>query len=246
MAPLRNDLTGVLPVDKPADWTSHDVVAKIKNVFKLKKIGHAGTLDPMATGVLVILCGRATKLSDRLMAEAKTYFFKARFGLITTTQDTSGEILEERAVPNDLTAEKIKAALSNFQGEISQLPPMYSAIKVNGQRLYKLARRGAEIEREPRKIFIYSFQLVNFAGNEAAFLCRCSKGTYVRTLAHDLGLALGCGAALSELRRTEGGGFTSEEAFPLEEILKWDLETFQEKSANAYAKISQSSSGKPL
>jgi len=237
MSRERNDVQGVLIVDKPPDWTSHDVVAKLRGFFKIGKIGHAGTLDPMATGLLAVLCGKATKLSDALMASPKTYLMTARFGIETATQDITGETVAEKPLPQNFSRELIEEALGEFRGGILQTPPMFSALKVNGQKLYKAARSGREIEREKRPVTVYDFRLLDLDKNEATFICRCSKGTYVRTLAHDLGAKLGCGAALSSLRRTEGCFASIEEGRTLDEILSWDLEKLREEAGKGMEKI---------
>ena len=237
MSRERNDVEGVLIVDKPADWTSHDVVAKLRGFFQIKKIGHAGTLDPMATGLLAVLCGKSTKLSDALMASPKTYQMAARFGIETNTQDITGETVAEKPLPENFSKETLEKAMEGFRGEILQTPPMFSALKINGQKLYKAARSGKEIEREKRPVTIYDFRLLTLKGNEASFTCRCSKGTYVRTLAHDLGQKLGCGAALTSLRRTEGCFSAIEEGHTLDELLSWDLGKLREEAQKGLEKI---------
>lgn len=210
-------MDGVLVIDKPAGITSHDVVDAVRRRLGTKKVGHAGTLDPDATGVLMIGVGRATRLLSYAQSSPKRYRATARFGATTTTQDASGTVLEER--PVDLTETKIADALAGFLGDIEQIPPMVSAVKIGGERLYKKALRGEEVERPPRPVTIYELRLVEFDGDESATLdVRCSAGTYVRTLVHDLGLTLGCGAHLSSLRRTEAGGFRVEEAIGLDEV----------------------------
>jgi len=209
---------GVLLVDKPKTWTSHDVVAKVRGHFRFKKVGHCGTLDPMATGLLVLVLGRATRLSERLMGDDKAYEGALLLGTTTDTGDCDGQPLETRPVP-PLTAEQLLAAMAKFKGDIYQTPPMVSAIKHEGKPLYKLARKGIEVEREPRLIHIYDFRLLKFAPPRVEFRLACSKGTYVRTLAADIGKALGCGAHLAELRRTASGRFKIEDAHPLDEIL---------------------------
>ena len=211
------ELEGVLLVDKPTDHTSHDVVARLRGKLKMKRIGHAGTLDPMATGVLVILVGKATRVSQYLMSLDKEYSGTVALGKVTTTQDAEGEMLETRPVPA-LGEDEVKAALKGFVGDQYQIPPMYSAIKIDGVPLYKKARDGEEVEREPRFIRVSSFELTRLALPEFDFLVRCSKGTYVRTLAHDLGQKLGCGGHLSRLRRTATGKFRIEQCLTLEQI----------------------------
>lgn len=210
---------GIIVIDKPQDWTSMDVCAKLRGLFHEKRIGHAGTLDPMATGVLPVFVGRATRAVEFASEGDKEYLAGLRLGTVTDTQDTSGRVLEEH--PVSVTREELEAALAPFRGEIQQLPPMYSAIKVNGKKLYELARKGREVERKPRAITIHSLVV---EGQESAtdFLIRvrCSKGTYVRTLCHDIGQALGCGGTMYSLRRTMAAGFTLEDALPLEQVLQ--------------------------
>jgi tRNA pseudouridine55 synthase len=211
------EIEGVLLVDKPADHTSHDVIARLRGKLKMKRIGHAGTLDPMATGVLVVLVGKATKVSQYLMSLDKEYVGTISLGKVTTTQDAEGEMLETRPVP-PFTEAEIVATMKTFIGDQYQTPPMFSAIKIDGVPLYKKARQGEEVEREPRFIRIASFDLTRFASPDIDFVVRCSKGTYVRTLAHDLGQKLGCGAHLSKLRRTATGKFTISQCLTMEEI----------------------------
>lgn len=209
---------GILLVDKPAGMTSHDVVARLRRHFHFKKVGHGGTLDPDATGLLIILLGRGTRLSERFMSSDKTYEGVLRLGVTTDTQDASGRVLRE-GDPSGVTTERLQAEMARFRGDLFQTPPMVSAIKVDGVPLYKLARRGEEIERKPRLIHIYEMPLLNFTPPRAAFRLRCTKGTYVRTICHDLGEALGCGAHLESLRRTASGDFTVEKATPFDQLL---------------------------
>ena len=212
---------GIIVIDKPQDWTSMDVCAKLRGVFHEKRIGHAGTLDPMATGVLPVFVGRATRAVEFASEGDKEYLAGLRLGTVTDTQDTSGRVLEEH--PVQVTKEALEEALAPFRGEIQQLPPMYSAIKINGKKLYELARKGREVERKPRTITIHALEV---EGQESPtdFLIRvrCSKGTYVRTLCHDIGQALGCGGTMYSLRRTMAAGFTLEDALPLEQVLQAD------------------------
>ena len=208
---------GILLVDKPQGITSHDVVSKLRRVFHIKKIGHAGTLDPMATGLMLMLVGKATKVSQYLMSMDKEYTGTIRLGVITDSQDADGEVVEERPVP-ELTEEAVLKEMKAFIGDQYQTPPMFSAKKINGQKLYKLARQGKTVEREPRVINISKFELPRFAPPELDFIVACSKGTYVRTIAHDLGERLGCGGHLSALRRTGVGKFRIEKAETLESI----------------------------
>lgn len=221
--PHQADPDGILLIDKPQEWTSHDVVAKIRNAFQLNKVGHGGTLDPNATGLIAILIGRGTKLSARVMGGDKTYEGEILFGVETDSQDTDGKIIAEKD-PSGITEEQIRAEIKNAVGDQMQIPPMVSAIKKNGVPLYKLARNGQKIEREPRFIHVYKFALHNFTPPRAAIEVKCTKGTYVRTLAHDLGQHLGCGACLSQLRRTQSGDFKLSNAWKLDEILTWDRE----------------------
>ena len=213
---------GIIIIDKPAGWTSQDVAAKLRGVFHEKRIGHGGTLDPMATGVLPIFVGRATRGVEFFESAEKEYIAGIRLGTVTNTQDTTGEVLEEN--PVSVTREDVETALKAFVGEIEQLPPMYSAIKVNGQKLYALARRGVEVERTPRRITIFELELLEGSGRDYTFRVRCSKGTYVRTLCHDIGKMLGCGACMSSLRRTKAGMFTLQQAMTLPQLLAFAKE----------------------
>ena len=210
---------GIIIIDKPAGWTSMDVCAKLRGILHEKRVGHAGTLDPMATGVLPVFVGQATKAVSFAEGGKKVYEAVLQLGRVTDTQDTSGETLEERAVT--VTADDMRAALPRFLGEIEQIPPMYSAIKVNGQKLYDLARQGKEVARKPRRITIYDLALTEELGNgQYALRVECSKGTYIRTLCHDLGQALGCGGCMAALRRTEASGFGIGEAVTLEDAAR--------------------------
>ncbi len=219
---------GILLVDKPTEWTSHDVVAKIRNHFKFSKVGHGGTLDPLATGLLVLLIGKGTKLSDRIMGGDKTYEGTMHLGVTTSSQDADGEILEEKDASH-ITREQVEAAIQNYLGDIEQIPPMVSAIKKDGVALYKLARKGKEVERKPRKIHVFSYEITGFENPFVHFRVQSTKGTYVRTLAHDLGNDLGVGASLQALRRTASGQLNIENAHSMEEILACDRETIGEK-----------------
>lgn len=215
------DPDGILLIDKPKEWTSHDLVAKVRNHFKLNKTGHGGTLDPNATGLVALLIGRGTKLSAKIMGGDKTYEGEILLGVETDSQDTDGETVSEKD-PAGVTEEMLQAEMKKAVGDQMQTPPMVSAIKKNGVPLYKLARKGKEIEREPRFIHVYKFSLTDFSPPRATFEVMCTKGTYVRTIAHDLGQRLGCGACLSELRRTQSGDFSLSDAWTLDEVLKWD------------------------
>ena len=209
---------GILIIDKPEGWTSMDVCAKLRGLFHERRVGHGGTLDPMATGVLPVFLGRATRAVSFVTDSEKEYVAGLQLGVITNTQDTTGEVLETR--PVSVTREQLEAALAPFRGDILQVPPMYSAIKIGGKKLYELARKGKEVERPPRPVTIHALEIVEQTGSETWTLrVRCSKGTYVRTLCHDIGLALGCGGAMSSLRRTMAGGFTLDDAVTLEGVL---------------------------
>ncbi|MBL9204926.1 MAG: tRNA pseudouridine(55) synthase TruB [Opitutaceae bacterium] len=211
------DLEGILLIDKPSDHTSHDVVARVRRKLGMKRIGHAGTLDPMATGLLIILVGKATSASQFLISLDKEYEGTIKLGVVTNSQDAEGEILETRPVP-PLTEDEVKAAIQTFLGDQYQTPPMFSAIKIDGVPLYKSARKGEDVEREPRFIRVMSWDLLRCAPPELDFRLRCSKGTYVRTLAHDLGAKLGCGAHLSALRRTATHAFRLEQALTIDQF----------------------------
>jgi tRNA pseudouridine55 synthase len=212
-------LDGALLIDKPAGPTSHDVVDKIRRRFGIKKVGHCGTLDPNATGLLIIVLGRGTKLSERLMADDKVYEGTIKFGVATDSYDSDGEVTATQPVP-PLTLEQLNEAAAAFLGDIMQTPPMVSAIKKDGVPLYKLARKGLEVEREARLVHVYNFRFTGYAEPLGAFRLACTKGTYVRSVAHELGLKLGCGAHLSALRRSVSGKFDVSDALPLETILE--------------------------
>ena len=216
-----NALDGALLVDKPSEWTSHDVVAKVRGHFRLPKVGHCGTLDPMATGLLILVLGKATRYSERLMASDKVYEGTMRLGEVTDSYDADGELVETRPVP-PLTLEALNEASSAFVGDIQQIPPMVSAKKVGGVPLYRLARQGREIPREPRLIHVHTFRFEDYEDPFGYFRVSCTKGTYVRSLAHDLGQSLGCGAHLTALRRTGSGRFDVADALPLQELLALD------------------------
>ena len=210
-------LDGVLPVDKAPGMTSHDVVAIVRRAFSTKKVGHCGTLDPLATGLLLITMGRGTKIQDLLMSEDKEYTGTLRLGEITDSQDADGEVLETHPVP-DLSASQIEQAFRKFTGDFYQTPPMVSAIKKNGVPLYKLARQGKSVEREPRLVHIYTFEIQNIRLPEIDFRVVCSKGFYVRTYVHDIGQILGCGAHLQALRRTQSGKFSVQGAVTIDAL----------------------------
>ncbi|NNC87265.1 MAG: tRNA pseudouridine(55) synthase TruB [Akkermansiaceae bacterium] len=209
--------SGVLVVDKASGMTSHDVVAIARRQLGIKKIGHCGTLDPMATGLLMLVVGRATKIQDLLMAEDKEYVGTITLGSVTSTQDKEGEVLEEQPVP-DLSREEIEAAFEKFTGDFEQIPPMVSAIKKDGVPLYKLARKGKEVKRDPRPVYVTSHEITRVELPEVDFKVDCSKGFYVRTYAHDIGAALGCGGHLSALRRNRSGKFTLDRAITVPEL----------------------------
>ena len=214
---------GVLIIDKPPAMTSHDVVDAVRKRFRTKRVGHAGTLDPDATGVLMLGLGKATRFLSYAQASPKRYRTTAVFGVTTSTQDASGEIVE--TLPVDINEDGVRAAMSSLTGEIEQIPPMVSAVKVGGERLYRKALRGESVERSARPVTIHQFELLSLTADppEAVLEVRCSGGTYVRTLVHDLGAKLGCGAHLRELRRIENGGFTDSEAVPLDAVDDSDL-----------------------
>lgn len=216
-----NELEGVLLIDKPPGMTSHDVVDRVRRVLRMKRIGHAGTLDPMATGLLIILVGKATKLSQYLMSLDKEYEGTITLGSTTNTHDAEGEVVSTRPVP-PLTEQAARELMATFIGDQYQTPPMFSAKKQDGVPLYKLARKGQEVEREPRFIRISSFELLRFELPHLHIRLRCSKGTYVRTIAHDLGEKAGCGAHLSSLRRTASDRFSVAQAIPLAELERMD------------------------
>lgn len=215
----NRELEGVLLIDKPCGLTSHDVVDKVRRKLKMKRIGHAGTLDPMATGLLIMLVGKATKLSQYLMSLDKTYEGTIKLGESTNTYDGEGEVMTKRSVPS-LTLEEVAAVVSSHLGDQYQKPPMFSAVKINGQPLYKMARQGKEVEREPRFIRISRFDVVRFDSPEVDFSLDCTKGTYVRSLANDIGEKIGCGGYLSGLRRIASDKFNLNDAITLERFLE--------------------------
>ena len=211
---------GILIINKPQDWTSMDVCAKLRGVFHEKRIGHGGTLDPMATGVLPVFVGRATRAVEFATESEKEYIALLQLGVITNTQDSTGEVLERR--PVTVGREELQALLPRFTGPLEQLPPMYSAVKINGKKHYELARKGQEVERQTRKLTIYELELLEEGpGGPDTYLLRirCSKGTYVRTLCHDIGQALGCGGCMSSLVRSKAGGFPLAESHSLEAVV---------------------------
>jgi len=215
----HDPFSGVLLVDKPLGPTSHDIVHRIRSRFKIKKVGHGGTLDPMATGLLIILLGKGTKLSDRFMGSNKIYEGTLRLGATTTSQDAQGDVIEERD-PSAVTEDQVREAMKSLVGDSFQTPPMVSAIKIDGVPLYKHARKGKEVERKPRLIHIFQFKLLDFEMPDADFVVRCTKGTYVRTLCYDIGEQLGCGAHLARLRRTRSGKMDVAQALPVSQIMQ--------------------------
>jgi tRNA pseudouridine55 synthase len=210
-------IDGVLLVDKAAGMTSHDVVALVRRRLQIKKVGHCGTLDPIATGLLLLTLGRGTKIQDLLMAEDKEYSGTIMLGVTTSSQDRQGEVLQAREV-KDFSDQEIRAVFEKFRGDFYQMPPMVSAIKHGGVPLYKLARQGKTVEREPRLVHVYRYTIDRVALPEIDFTVLCSKGFYVRTYAHDIGEALGCGAHLTELRRTKSGKFDVANAVSVDEL----------------------------
>ena len=211
-------MNGIVIVDKPQEWTSQDVTARLRRVFNTRRIGHGGTLDPMATGVLPVFVGRATRGVEFFEHAEKAYETVLRLGRTTDTEDVFGNTLTEQEV--SLTQEQFLAILPKFRGKIQQVPPMYSALKVNGQKLCDLARKGKEVERQPREIEIFELECLEFNGSTARLRVKCSKGTYIRTLCKDIGEALGCGGCMEALRRIQAGEYAIAEAIPLQELLE--------------------------
>lgn len=226
---------GVVVIDKPAGITSHDVVNRLRRLSKIRRIGHAGTLDPLATGVLILCLGRTTRLVEYLVGLPKTYEATVRLGQTTNTYDAEGEIIQER--PIAVEKHQLEKALTNFRGPIQQQPPLYSAIKHKGQPLYKLARQGIEVERPTRPVTIYELTLLKFQPPEVQLLVNCSSGTYIRSLAHDLGEALGCGGHIIALRRTTVGNFQVASATPLESLTAENWTEFLQPSDMAVAHL---------
>ena len=211
-------MNGIVIVDKPQDWTSQDVTARLRRVFNTRRIGHGGTLDPMATGVLPVFVGRATRGVEFFEHAEKIYEATLRLGITTDTEDITGEVLTETEVA--ISEADFLGVLPRFRGKIQQIPPMYSALKVNGQKLYDLARQGKEVERQPREIEIFELTCLEFCGNTARLHIHCSKGTYIRTLCKDIGEALGCGGCMEALRRVSAGEYAIDEAVPLMDLLE--------------------------
>ena len=210
-------MNGIVIIDKPQEWTSQDVTARLRRVFQTRRIGHGGTLDPMATGVLPVFVGRGTRGVEFFEHAEKTYETVLRLGLTTDTEDISGEVLTQ--CDAFVTGEQLEKVLEQFRGEILQVPPMYSALKINGQKLVDLARKGKTVERQPRPITIHELRLLGMEAEGIRLRVRCSKGTYIRTLCKDIGEALGCGGCMAELRRVQAGEYTIDEAVPLQELL---------------------------
>jgi tRNA pseudouridine55 synthase len=225
---LQTEIDGVLLVDKARGMTSHDVVALVRRRLDFKKVGHCGTLDPLATGLLIVVLGRGTKIQDLLMAEDKEYAGVMRLGVITASQDADGVVLETRPVP-DLSHDQIEAAFTRYDGDFYQMPPMVSAIKKDGVALYKLARQGKTVEREPRFVHVFAHEILGLRLPEIDFRVVCSKGFYVRTYAHDIGMDLGCGAHLQSLRRTKSGRFNLDRSITVEEITSGPAEAIRAK-----------------
>ena len=210
-------MNGIIIADKPAGWTSHDVVAKLRNVLQIKRVGHGGTLDPIATGVLPIFIGRATRAAEFCVGADKEYVAGLKLGLVTDTQDITGNTISACEV--SISAKELTDIIKCFLGNQKQIPPMYSAVKVGGKKLYEIARRGGDIERAPRDVFISDIELIEGDGSDFLLRIVCSKGTYIRTLCNDIGASLGCGGTMSSLRRIRAGSFTEDKAHTLEEML---------------------------
>ena len=224
---LTSSLNGILVVNKPSGITSHDVVDAIRRKFRMKRVGHAGTLDPLATGVLIILLGKATKLFTKFSNFDKAYLATMQLGLKTSTADIKGKVVEEKPY-GAIRKEQIEEVMKKFRGEIEQIPPMVSAVKVNGERLYKLARKGIEVKREPRAITVFSLELLEFDSPSVKIFLECSKGTYVRKIAEDIGEELRCGACITKIHRTKVGPFVIEEASSLEEVNEKNVISFHQ------------------
>ncbi len=211
-------MNGIVIVDKPQDWTSQDVTARLRRVFNTRRIGHGGTLDPMATGVLPVFVGRATRGVEFFEHAEKTYEAVLCLGMTTDTEDVWGSVLTQQEV--SVTGSQLEKVLEQFRGEILQVPPMYSALKVNGQKLCDLARKGKEVERQPRPVTIHELTLLSMEADGIHLRVRCSKGTYIRTLCKDIGEALGCGGCMAALRRVRAGEYTVQQAVPLKVLLE--------------------------
>lgn len=209
-------MNGIILIDKPQGWTSHDVVGKLRGILHERRIGHSGTLDPLATGLLVVFVGRATRAVEFAEADRKEYVAGLRLGMSTDTQDITGRIISEASdIPDESEVRKV---IERFRGELEQIPPMYSAVKIGGKKLYELARKGESIERKPRHITIFGLEITGRSDNDFILNVVCSKGTYIRTLCHDIGAVLGCGGCMSSLRRTKSGVFSVDNAYTIAEI----------------------------
>lgn len=231
-------MDGILNINKPTGMSSFDVVRKIKTVAKTKKVGHTGTLDPEASGVLPICIGRATKLVDYIMNDYKIYKVELKLGITTDTYDREGKIIKTSEV--NLLDEEVKKVIKSFLGEIDQIPPMYSALKVNGERLYSLARQGIEIERKPRRINIYDIEILNIDIPNINFLVKCSKGTYIRSLCYDIGEKLKCGGTMWNLQRVQTGSFNISNSIELEDLNNDNIHNYlisMDKSLESYPKL---------
>ena len=227
-------INGIINIYKEKGFTSHDVVAKLRGIMKQKKIGHTGTLDPQAMGVLPVCLGNATKLCDMMVEKEKEYIAQACLGIMTDTQDITGTVLEQKQVM--VGKKQLEEALQEFVGEYDQIPPMYSALKVNGKKLYELAREGKEVERKPRRVEIYAIELLEVRIPYFSIRVRCSKGTYIRTLCHDIGLKLGTLATMTELTRTKSGQFSLENALTLGQVEKY-MEEYRQHKRDALAEL---------
>jgi len=225
---LQTEIDGVLLVDKARGMTSHDVVALVRRRLEFKKVGPCGTLDPLATGLLIVVLGRGTKIQDLLMCEDKEYAGALRLGVITASQDADGEVLETRPVP-EFTPGQVETAFARYDGDFYQMPPMVSAIKKDGVALYKLARQGKTVEREPRFVHVFAHEVQAIRSPVIDFRVVCSKGFYVRTYAHDIGMDLGCGAHLAQLRRTKSGRFNLDRSITVDEIAAGSGESIRSK-----------------
>ena len=230
-------INGIIVVNKEKGFTSHDVVAKMRRILNTKKIGHTGTLDPDATGVLPICIGKATRVCDMLINSDKEYVAEIKFGITTDTQDIFGNVLSERRVK--LKKDEISSAIMSFEGEINQLPPMYSAVKIKGKKLYEYARSGIEVERKPRKVNIKKIDILDINEDMAKVKILCSKGTYIRTLCSDIGEKLGCGACMASLVRTKSAGFEIENAVTLDELEKNGFEKYLVKTDFVFSALNE-------
>lgn len=209
-------MNGIILIDKPEGWTSHDVVGKLRGIMRDRRIGHSGTLDPLATGLLVVFVGRATRAVEFAESDMKEYIAGLRLGISTDTQDIMGRVVETAGdLPNET---EVRAVLERFKGNLEQIPPMYSAVKIGGKKLYELARKGESVERKPRSITVFNLEAVGRSGGDYILNIVCSKGTYIRTLCSDIGAALGCGACMSSLRRTRAGIFSVEDAYTVDDV----------------------------